>query len=92
MANKILIELVKKHALLNYEKSFGWSEVVECYSDADIAGIIGDAATSNEAINRMQEMIDIRDERYSEAVGPMVKCPDCGTEFGENTCCPKCRY
>lgn len=88
MANPILIKLVKQHALLNYEKSFGWSEVVECYEDKDIAEIIGDAMTSNEAINRMERVIGIRDERYREAIGPDVECQTCGTKFGENTACP----
>lgn len=91
MANKVLIECIKAHALVMYEKSYGWSEVIECYDDDDIAGIIGDACTTNEAINRMAEFVELRNERYSEAIGPMIECPDCKTKFGENTACPNCR-
>ena len=89
--NAELIQAVKDHAMNNYDRSYGWSEVIECYSDTDIAGIIGDAQTAKDAILRMAEMVELRDERYSEAIGPMVSCPDCGTKFGENTACPKCR-
>jgi hypothetical protein len=87
-----LVEVVKNYAIQNYEKSFGWSEVVECYSDTDIADIIGTAQTSEEAIQLVNNIVNVRDERYSEAIGPLIECPECGTKFGENTACPKCRY
>jgi len=88
--NISFVEAVKKHAIEHYEDSFGWSEVIECYSDDDIANIIETACTPAEAIQMMGELVGVRDERYSEAIGPMVECPDCKTKFGENTCCPKC--
>src|SRR5512137_2328352 len=71
-----LIQFVRKHAMDNYEKSYGWSEVVECYSDTDIAGIIGAAETTQDAILRMAEVVELRDERYSDAIGPIIDCPD----------------
>lgn len=88
MANKILISLIRHHALANYEKSYGWSEVIEAWDDEAIAEVIGDAATSNEAINRMQRVVDLKDQRFREAIGPDVECKTCGTMFGENTACP----
>jgi len=87
-----LIAAVKKHAMDNYEASFGWSEVIECWEDNDIAEAIGDAdLTPTEAIKRVADFVSIRDERYREAVGPEVECPECGTKFGENTACPNWR-
>ena len=88
--NKILIAVVKDHAKRNYN-NYGWSEVVECYDDKDIAEIIGDATTSNEAINRMEKVVGVRNERYREAVGADIKCPDCGTYYPLELICPKCR-
>jgi hypothetical protein len=76
------VAAVKKHALENYEASFGWSEVIECYSDDDIANLIETACTEAEAIKIMGEVVGIRDERYREAIGPDVKCPTCA--------CPRC--
>ena len=83
-----LIEAVRKHAMENYEASYGWSEVIECWEDDDIAKVIETACTPAEAIKMMGEMVGIRDERYREAVGAEIECPECGTKFGENTACP----
>jgi hypothetical protein len=83
-----LVEAVKKHALENYEASFGWSEVIECYSDDDIANLIETACTPLEAIEMVGQVVGVRDERYRDAVGPEITCPECGTRFGENTACP----
>lgn len=88
--NKVLVEHVRQHALKNYEKSYGWSEVIECYDASDIWDIIKGATTPEEAIEKMGEIVDLRNERYREAVGPDVKCQSCGRKFPENTCCPNC--
>jgi hypothetical protein len=87
--NHVLVELVKAHAKLHYS-TYGWSEVVECYSDEDISEIIGDAMTSDEAIRRMSEIVDVRQERYRDAVGPEEICAECGGGFNANQICPRC--
>ena len=43
------IEAVKAYAIANYETD-GWDIVAECYSDDDIAELIGNAATPADAI------------------------------------------
>ena len=91
MSSNTLVEAVKKHALANYEGKYGWSEIVECWSDEDLATAIAGATTEAGAIDIMSQYVDLKEERYREAVGPDVKCPTCGTVFAENTCCPKCR-
>lgn len=88
--NIALVEIVKLHALKNYEKAYGWSEVTECYSTADIWGIIKSASSPEDAIRLMSEVVDMRSERYRDAVGPDVRCGSCGRYFPENTCCPHC--
>lgn len=87
-----LVRAVKNHALEHYE-TYGWSEVIECYEDSDIIGIIGDATTPAGAIRKVRAVVAIRQERYREAVGPEVTCPACGGKFDENTACAsqKCR-
>ena len=47
-----LVQHIKAHALRNYEK--GWDTVVECYSDEDIAKVIGNAATERGAMAKMR--------------------------------------
>lgn len=47
-----LVQHVKAHALRNYEK--GWDVIVECYSDADITKIIGNATTERGAMAKMR--------------------------------------
>ena len=86
-----MVEAVRKHAIENYEGAFGWSEIVECWSDDDLMKlIIGDATTEAEAIKRAQDYVDVKEERYREAVGPDVICLNCGTKFPLETLCPKC--
>ena len=97
-----LVEAIKQHALRNYEGKYGWSEIVECFGDEDIKEqfvdeivfgplVIKPATTPEEAIKRASEYVDLKEERYREAVGPDVKCPTCGEVFPENTACRKCR-
>lgn len=47
-----LVKHVKAHALRNYER--GWDTVVECYSDEDIAKVIGSATTERGAMAKMR--------------------------------------
>lgn len=47
-----LVQHVKAHALRNYER--GWDTVVECYSDEDIAKVIGNATTERGAMAKMR--------------------------------------
>jgi hypothetical protein len=47
-----LTEAVKRHATQNYSQD-GWDIVVECYSDDEIAALIGDAQTIADAIVRV---------------------------------------
>jgi hypothetical protein len=63
------IEAVKAYAIVNYETD-GWDIVAECYSDDDIAELIGNATTPADAIaavkadNALQTMM--RDEICAE--------------------------
>ena len=52
MAHLDLVRYVKQYALDNYEN--GWDTVVECYSDEDIAKIIGKATTERGAMAKMR--------------------------------------
>ena len=45
-----LLAAVREHATAHYEVH-GWDVVVECYDDADIIKIIGDARTATRAID-----------------------------------------
>ena len=51
-ATSELVQHIKAHALRNYEK--GWDTVVECYSDEDIAKVIGNATTKRGAMAKMR--------------------------------------
>jgi len=66
--NKLVLA-VRAHAYLNYEKG-GWDYICECYSDEDIAEIIGKARTAKGAIRKVAAAIrpraDYRDEVRSE--------------------------
>lgn len=96
---KELVEAVKAHALAHYEEKFGWSEIVECFSDEEIyeefvaQRSFGDyhvpeAISMEDAVKRAADYVDLKEERYREAVGPDVPCGVCGTLFPENTACP----
>ncbi len=47
-----LVEHIKAHAKRNYTR--GWDTVVECYSDAEIAKIVGNATTERGAMAKMR--------------------------------------
>lgn len=89
-SEKALVEAVKAHALANYEKKFGWSEVIECYSDEQILEIVEGCTTPEQAIEAVADLVDVREERYREAVGPDKACENCGTVFPAELPCPKC--
>lgn len=96
---KELVEAVKAHALAHYEEKFGWSEIVECFSDEEIyEEFVAEkqrylhttpaAVSMEDAVKRAADYVDLKEERYREAVGPDVPCGVCGTMFPENTVCP----
>lgn len=86
-----LVEAVRKHALENYEGSYGWSEIVECWTDEELMErIIRDAPTEKEAIGNATDYVVLVEERYREAVGPDITCLNCGATFPMETLCPKC--
>ena len=57
-----LVAAVEAHAKKNYERG-GWDFVVECYNEADIADVMGEAKTVREAIKNVKEICGIHDER-----------------------------
>ena len=62
---KDLIEAVKAHARNNYEQD-GWDYLVECYSDKEIAELIGKARTVKGAIKKVAEVMKAKDDYRSE--------------------------
>jgi hypothetical protein len=62
-----LVDFIKAHALANYENG-GWDVVVECYDDAQIAEVLGDASTEAEAIEKFAFMVDIWADRQADAI------------------------
>jgi hypothetical protein len=96
-----LIDAVKKFAQENYGKKYGWSEIIECFEDNDIkeeflesrsygSYVIPQAFTIEDAIRRATEYVDIKEERYREAVGPDVICDNCGKVY-QYECGHACR-
>jgi hypothetical protein len=65
-----LVAAVRRHALDHYERD-GWDILTECWSDAEIASAIGDAATVEDAIaaarNHLPPIAEHRDEIQSTA-------------------------
>ncbi len=59
-----LVEAVKTHALDHYTD--GWDEIVECFTDEEIAEAIGKARTVKGAIAKMAVIVKIRNERRRE--------------------------
>ena len=97
-ASNPLVQAIKEHALAHYEELFGWSEIIECFTDDEIeqefvaSSRFQAAATSpEEAVARAKSYAELKEERYREAVGPDVECGTCGKKFPENTACPNCR-
>ena len=62
---KNLIDAVKAFACSNYEKD-GWDILVECYSDDDIAELIGNRKTIDSAIKACRKDVKERDSWRKE--------------------------
>ena len=63
-----LIAAVKSHALEHYEES-RWDVVVGCYSDEQIAEVIGKTKTCKAAIKAMQKHIKPVAEYWADIQG-----------------------
>lgn len=50
----VLVTAVKAYAIEHYETG-AWDTIVECYADDEIAELIGDAVTEEEAIHNVRE-------------------------------------
>lgn len=53
---KDIVKAVRDHAVRNYNVG-GWDYVVETYDDKELIEEIGDAATPEEAIRRIGEIV-----------------------------------
>lgn len=62
MTKNELVEAVKAHAVENYEDD-GWDYLVECYDDQEVAELIGEATTVEDAIKAAAEIMRLLDER-----------------------------
>lgn len=60
-----LIAAVRAHATANY--SSGWDVIVECYSDEQIAEVIGRARTTVGALAKFVPIIEVHADRQAEA-------------------------
>lgn len=61
-----LIEAVKSHALAHYTDG-GWDVVVECYSDDEVAEVIGKATTVAGALRKFAPLVDVWSDRQADA-------------------------
>ncbi|WDZ91151.1 hypothetical protein [Nocardiopsis sp. HUAS JQ3] len=52
-----LVAAVREYALAHYAQ--GWDVVVECRTDAELVGMIGDATTAEEAIEEVAEWVGL---------------------------------
>jgi len=66
MTKDELVKAVKAHAIDNYETG-GWDYLVECYSDAEVAELIGGARTVKGAIKKVAEVMGIKSD-YREDI------------------------
>lgn len=62
-----LVDIVKSHAIRNYDKG-GWDVVVECYDDTMIADVIGKARTPKGAIGKFRPLVDVWADRQADAI------------------------
>ena len=60
-----LIAAIRNHANKNYSR--GWDVVVECYTDGEIADVIGRARTVKGALAKFSAIIDVVSDRQAEA-------------------------
>lgn len=66
MTKDELVKAVKQHAADHYEEG-GWDYVVECYSDAEVAELIGGARTVKGAIKKVAKVMKIKGD-YREDI------------------------
>ena len=60
-----LLEQVKSHALAHYNEG-AWDIIVECYTDNELAALIGRASTLAGALRKCQDVIKPIAERRAE--------------------------
>lgn len=63
--SKEMVAAVRRHAEANYEKG-GWDFLVECWSDEEIAEVIGETKSEKEAVRRCKRIVGVLDERRRE--------------------------
>lgn len=61
---KEIVKAVREHAQAHYDE--GWDIVVEAYEDKEIIEAVGDATTAEQAIARMSEIVEVRNDRRQE--------------------------
>jgi len=61
-----LVEAVKAHALEHYNDDNGWDEIVEAYTDEEIAQELGNARTTRGAIREISSLVKLRHERAED--------------------------
>jgi carbamoylphosphate synthase large subunit len=66
MTKDELVKAVKAHAVANYETG-GWDYLVECYSDTEVAELIGGARTVKGAIKKVAKVMGIKND-YREDI------------------------
>ena len=62
---KDMVDAVKAHAVAHYEEG-GWDYLVECYSDAEVAELIGRARTVAGAIKKVAKIMKIKGDYRDE--------------------------
>ena len=61
-----LVSAVIAHATKHYEDGDGWDFIVEAYSDEEIAELIGDAVTVEQAIANVTPTVNDLGEREAD--------------------------
>ncbi len=61
-----LVEYVKTYAEQHYEDG-GWDVVVECYTDDEIADVLGPARTRCEALDAFAPLVGVWADRQADA-------------------------
>jgi len=60
-----LVQAVRDYANANYNKG-GWDIIVECWSDEDISGEIGNVKTVSGAIRKVSKVVQVIGDYRSE--------------------------
>ena len=68
-----LVQKVRSHAIERYNDSYGWSEIVECWTEQEIVEELKEQEidTKEAAINHFTEIANIRTE-YAEEIQSTV--------------------